>query len=263
MRRCDARGLTIIELTVMLAVLGILAAALIPSVSNLIGTAKLTRARSDVNAIKQATIALLNDTQARGLVRDGSAPLGAQQVVDLLVSDGDIPSLGRDGDAAWLRKVDFSAVDFMEYHLCTNRPGGAAGHAYEQWNGAYLAAPIGPDPWGNRYMINSQYLASGNRYDVVVISAGPDEEIDSAFTQDGFLAGDDDIVSLISSGMLPSYRGDGGGGGHATGPGGDHPGVGPKSPRPDRPRPNVGNGHEKAIGKGHQKGVGQNHQGRH
>lgn len=203
-------GITLIEVTTILAVLAILAAALTPTVSNVIGKSKLQRARLDVHAIKKATLNLLEDVNTRGIIQDGSCPRGHQVPVDLLVSDGDIPSLGANASSSWTRPVDFKEVDYMEYHLTTNNPGGHSGHNYENWGGAYLPGPIGPDPWGNRYMINSRYLAPGHRYDVVVISAGPDEEIDSQFTLDGFVPGDDDIVSMISSGTVTSVgSGDG------------------------------------------------------
>jgi len=66
------------------------------------------------------------------------------------------------------------------------------------WKGAYLTAPINPDPWGNRYMVNVQYIGASTN-DVVVLSAGPDEEIDTAFTANPVTAGDDDLISLVES----------------------------------------------------------------
>lgn len=84
------------------------------------------------------------------------------------------------------------------------------------WRGAYLQGPVDPDPWGNRYAVNVAYLdpsptaavagvATGflvtdlARLDVFVLSAGPDEEIDTQFDQDGAVPGDDDFVYLVSS----------------------------------------------------------------
>ena len=59
-----------------------------------------------------------------------------------------------------------------------------------------MSAPIDPDPWGNRYAINSEWT-NGGPEDVVVFSAGPDEEIDSAYAANGLTAGDDDLVLLV------------------------------------------------------------------
>jgi type II secretory pathway pseudopilin PulG len=84
------------------------------------------------------------------------------------------------------------------------------------WRGGYLRGPVDPDPWGNRYAVNVAFLdpsataALGGitagfgvgdypRLDVFVVSAGPDEEIDTRSAQDGAVAGDDDLISMVSS----------------------------------------------------------------
>lgn len=84
------------------------------------------------------------------------------------------------------------------------------------WRGPYLRGPVDPDPWGNRYAVNvamldpqvtvqppnTQALASVadySRMDVFVLSAGPDEEIDTAATQDGAGPADDDLIHVVSS----------------------------------------------------------------
>jgi len=66
------------------------------------------------------------------------------------------------------------------------------------WRGAYISAPIDSDPWGNRYAVNVLYLRTApTSNDVFVLSAGPDEEIDTAFTVNGVVPGDDDIIAVI------------------------------------------------------------------
>jgi type II secretory pathway pseudopilin PulG len=84
------------------------------------------------------------------------------------------------------------------------------------WRGPYVRGPVDPDPWGNRYAVNVAMLdpqvtvqppntqalaavADYSRMDVFVLSAGPDEEIDTAATQDGAVPGDDDLIHLVSS----------------------------------------------------------------
>ena len=183
-------------------------------------------------------------------------------VVMLAVSDGDIPTLNAtDGDATWLNNVNFEDVDFLEYHLVTNTPGNDYDHAYRTptdltndgaigdlgggpgagdcpgfardssggfnsefaWRGPYITAPIDPDPWGNRYGVNCEFLdpqadsenthaaksetdgidSCGWENDVVVLSAGPDEEIDTGFAVDGLTPGDDDILYTLSGNSRP------------------------------------------------------------
>jgi hypothetical protein len=125
------------------------------------------------------------------------------------------------GSALWQGTVDNATglVDFLERHLVTNNPRGNAANAYApsvlsgEWRGAYLNAPVDPDPWGNRYAVNVEFLGTGGPppcgvgggrggggnpcYDVVVYSAGPDEQIDTPYAGDPLLAVDDDLIVLV------------------------------------------------------------------
>ena len=63
------------------------------------------------------------------------------------------------------------------------------------WRGAYLSPPIGPDPWGHRYLVNTVFLAmasdtpppvpgqitGGWSNDTFCISAGPNGQYETAF----------------------------------------------------------------------------------
>ena len=136
-------------------------------------------------------------------------------VVELLVSAGDIPAVGPGGDDDWALPPDGDEIDFLEFFLVTNTPGNDPGRAFPNpddcgvvpdpltgvraWQGAYTGIGAG-DPWGNRYMINTAFLVSGEIEDVVVLSAGPDEEVDTAFAQDGLVPGDDDLILLFNKG---------------------------------------------------------------
>ncbi|MBT3374439.1 MAG: type II secretion system protein [Lentisphaerae bacterium] len=172
----------------------------------------------------------------------GSAPnQDKSNRVDLLVSDGDIPE-AHDVNR-WLEPVDYGKADFLEYHLVTNTPGHSGGNAYRTpsdlvrgaadqdpmfaryesggfnsefaWRGPYMTAPIDPDPWGNRYAVNVKFLDpcantanhtapwNGFEEDVVILSAGPDEEVDTCFDEDGLTPGDDDILYTLSGNSRP------------------------------------------------------------
>jgi type II secretory pathway pseudopilin PulG len=84
------------------------------------------------------------------------------------------------------------------------------------WRGAYLRGAVDPDPWGNRYAVNVAFLDPSAtaavagitagfattdypRLDVFVLSAGPDEEIDTRSAQDGAVPGDDDFIYVVSA----------------------------------------------------------------
>lgn len=158
-------------------------------------------------------------------------------VVGMLVSDGDTPDAGAPDDVwRWREAVDGHVVDTMANHLVQNTPGNDRSARYRTpedlftrassdqfafqtqvgmnarfaWRGPYLTAPVRSDPWGNRYAVNVTYLDPGsdssewNRHgwiqDVFVLSAGPDEEVDTPFEIDGVTPGDDDLILVLSGG---------------------------------------------------------------
>ncbi len=259
-------GWSLIELTIILIVLSILCAILMPVIDRYVRNAKIIRCREDVGALTCSIWMFIEDTGCEYFLKDGSPNenLGASRIlgggsapdqsdanrVNLLVGDGDVPELGADGSPAWVLKVNFSGVDFMEYHLVTNNPGNSPANRYRTptdlgkgptdfpgdpmfardesggfnsefaWRGPYITAPIDPDPWGNRYAANVKFLDpqadsininsevgtdAGNGYanDVVVLSAGPDEEVDTQIAVDGITPGDDDIFVVVSANSRP------------------------------------------------------------
>jgi hypothetical protein len=91
------------------------------------------------------------------------------------------------------------------------------------WRGAYLSSPIGPDPWGMPYLVNSAFLSVayedaglapggtgiGNKrggwpYDVFCISAGINTQFETPFAPNGppygTVRGGDDFIYVISGG---------------------------------------------------------------
>jgi hypothetical protein len=122
--------------------------------------------------------------------------------VEMLVGDGDIP-VSAIGATIWDNVVNPAAgtqVDFLERHLVTNTPGGAGAYTTAgatPWRGAYINAPIDPDPWGNRYAVNVNFLRAATTNDTFVLSTGPDEEINTGFTQNGAVPGGDDIIVIV------------------------------------------------------------------
>ena len=206
-------GFTLVETAIILTMLAVLAAAAAPAASRTLDRARLTRARGDVVKIKNAMLAMLDEmTQFNLFTTDGT---NNGPPVYMLVSDGDIPrELGVDGDARWQDVVDNSTgrVDFLERHLITNNPRGNPAYGYSTtiqnpWRGPYLAGPVDPDPWGNRYASNVRWIKDVPKAnDVVVLSAGPDERVNTAWEKDGITPGDDDIVIIMlrdQNGIVP------------------------------------------------------------
>jgi len=225
MRR-KSGGWSLIELTIILIVLAILCAILAPVIGRFVRNAKIIRCREDVQCLGNAIHMFMNDTALYWFRQVGPNPASIE--VDMLVTDGHIPMLnGMAGPNSpqWVRPVNLASVDFMEYHLCMNTPGANPANAYFTpltlpaplpppgnfnaefaWRGPYMTPPLDPDPWTNRYMANVGYLRPtvppnmfnpAGVFDVVVLSAGPDGEVDTAYTMDGLTPGDDDLFFTV------------------------------------------------------------------
>ena len=67
------------------------------------------------------------------------------------------------------------------------------------WHGPYLEAGIGADPWGHRYAVNVKALAGGGS-STVVLSAGPNGLIETAFQSPVIVPGGDDLIALVATG---------------------------------------------------------------
>ncbi|MEX2270377.1 MAG: hypothetical protein WD690_02830 [Vicinamibacterales bacterium] len=192
-------GVTLIEATIMLAVAAVLAAAVAPATSRTIDRTRLSRAQTDALAISTAIHNLLSEHTAFSPFTITGLTGGT--TVGMLVGDGDIPEAGTGGSASWRDVVNVAAspaVDFLERHLVRNAPGGTGAYATASaWRGAYLNGPVDPDPWGNRYAVNVLYLRTLTTNDVIVLSAGPDEAVNTAFTVNGITPGGDDIHAVV------------------------------------------------------------------
>jgi type II secretory pathway pseudopilin PulG len=197
----DTRGVSLVEATIIVTIAAILSAAAAPVASRTIDRARLTRAAEDATAIKTAINNLL--LEFTSFTPFTSSGVNGGDTIEVLVSDGDIPFTAI-GATSWDDVVTCCAaavdVDFLERHLVTNTlPAGAyTTGGGTPWRGAYISAPVDPDPWGNRYAVNVEYLRTApTSNDVFVLSAGPDQEINTAYTVNGAVPGEDDIIAVI------------------------------------------------------------------
>lgn len=248
-------GVSLVEASVILSVVAVLSAVLAPEINGYIDQARQARAREDVQVIGTALQDWREDNAENQFLINGSngaldrdPPTRADaNRVNLLVSDGDIPTLATavSTETFWTQAVNSTTVDTFSNHLIQNTPAEASTSRYRNptditiatpsgnqidfarssssgfnapyaWRGAYLRGPVDPDPWGNRYAANVVFLdpaatatitgvtagfgfADYPRLDVFVVSAGPDEEIDTQSAQDGAVPGDDDFIYVVTS----------------------------------------------------------------
>ena len=201
-RQCH-RGFTLIELTVVLAVIVTLALVLTPSIINFINDSRVARARADVGTLQAAITQFYRDTgffPQWSLANNGGPGLAVNRV-DLLVSAGNTPTVAAPN--TWTTGTN----DRFEDQLVTNAPAYTTRTATSTfgWNGPYISNVINADPWNNRYAANITLIdntqgiqdAAGNVKSAVwILSAGPNGALDTPYTQAITVAapGGDDIT---------------------------------------------------------------------
>ena len=230
----NERGITIIETTVILSVLFILAGVMSPIVSESITTARAVKAKSDAAMIAMALVNFQKDLGA-GALAAAAVARPSTSLPDVLASDGNPPSDedpraieselpqmtllarpvpgkrgGGGASRAERRKWREAARDGLDDHLMRNRRGYRFRQPgeYVGWNGPYLSADVVGDPWGNQYLVNARWLDGGataadangvQRRAVFVVSAGADGVLQTPYEQSitearGF--GDDIVIRI-------------------------------------------------------------------
>ena len=170
----NERGLSLVEVTIMLLVLMLLTGVLVPSMFDFINDARWVKVKEDCEAIGLSVARLTRDV-GPCLKFAGNAACTKDNRVDLLHSDGPaIDSQSTDtevvnanlagGNLNW---DHVSRSDSMENQFVTNASryptptsSMTVGPLFGLgWRGAYLSPPIGRDPWGHMYLVNSAFLA--------------------------------------------------------------------------------------------------------
>jgi prepilin-type N-terminal cleavage/methylation domain-containing protein len=206
-RRRASVGFTLIEMTVVLAVIVTLALVLTPSIANSITDARIARARNDCRTIANGIYQFFRDTgyfPAWRAAQAGGAGMAVNRL-QVLVGGGSAPL--EDVPTLWTTGIAGSLAD----QLVTNAPGYAMRTPSSQfgWNGPYFSSDIGADPWGHRYSVNVALIdlspgaatAGGQaKMAVWVLSAGPNGIIETPFAASILTAaqpGGDDIGTRI------------------------------------------------------------------
>jgi general secretion pathway protein G len=201
-------GFTLIEMVVALAIVGVLAAILTPLVLKYVDDARVTRAAQEAQTIATAVLNFNKDTGKWPIFTNGVGISSTSASYQVLSGPGIYPSCAMGITctvATWAATGSLS--DTISDQLEFNKPGGNAAFAYTTagkfaWRGAYLTN-TGSDPWGYAYVINAGNLAYGASNAAFVLSAGPNNVIDTSFAQSigsgssAIVVGGDDIIARI------------------------------------------------------------------
>jgi hypothetical protein len=232
------KGLSLVEVTIMLLVLMLLTGVLAPSIFDYIKDAQWVKVKEDCEAIGVSVARLTRDV-GPCLKFNGTGTCDMANRVEILYSDGpditpaDVLSLPFNSPnmapspISWNNDHDATVGDSMERQFVTNIGTGyntpainypatfPVGPLYGLgWRGAYISAPIGPDPWGKAYVVNSGFLspavdavaAGEGRYnrwwehDVFCLSAGPNGLYETDFggnVNGGLNRAADDFIFVI------------------------------------------------------------------
>ena len=192
-------GFTLIEIVIAVAIVAIFAAALSPMVFRHLEDSKITKAQNESETIANALLSYYKDT-GKWPVTNAEGPTGnavTRVITSTTVATGAGAGAGT-GAALWGTTGTSKPLgDYLYYNNPdddsaadgtganeTNEDWPTSGR--QAWKGPYLDNYTFNDPWGNAYVINSNYFPGGTyvgsvRHRVLVLSAGPNGTWETAF----------------------------------------------------------------------------------
>jgi prepilin-type N-terminal cleavage/methylation domain-containing protein len=198
------RGFTLIEMVVVMAVVGVLAAILFPTIAKHITDSKTTRATNECQVITAAIMMLYKDTgrwpdtNAEPVVANGGPSGRVDRVLTGATTDP-VPAAAapgaRTGAVNWgTFGTTKPLYDFLYFNNPDSNTGAAsqneAGQDYPTsgefaWKGPYIDRQTYVDPWGNQYVISARFFPGGAaaaNHRVLILSAGKDALWSSPFS---------------------------------------------------------------------------------
>lgn len=163
----NQHGFTLIELMIVVAIIGILAAIAIPQMASFREKAKISTALSDLKNIVAAINMLEEDTYLWPGGRSPGDPAGGPEFADLTAND--IGIFNNNGTV-------FSGGDWNGPYLSTS--------LLDKSTGKFL------DPWGTPYFMDYDYMVNGKNA-IVVGSFGPNRGTMNAYDSD-------DVIMIVA-----------------------------------------------------------------
>ena len=233
--------MSLVEATIILMILFLLTAVMSPAIGDYVEDARQTKVKEDLELLGTSVVRLQRDV-GTCLKFVATTACDESNRVDILRSSGPDVVVGDLGTSA----TDFANDDitpnpinwdddqvanvgdtFLNQFVVNNpnydTPAESTPTGYTKsgpqsglgWRGVYLTPPIGTDPWGKVYLVNTAFLvvatdstdgdAEGDRRggwsrDTFVVSAGPNSLYDTPFGGNanfGMTTTGDDVVYVI------------------------------------------------------------------
>lgn len=209
--RKPTSGFTLVEILVVLALVAVLAAVVAPVVTGFVDDANLQRAREDSGTLADGLVNVHRDLGDFPIFRSGGLSertLDDASTYDILFGPGRIPGLDGSLSSPKWEPISDGTLGSSESgddagELSDQLVGNAPGYPTDgrfAWKGPYVEDLVA-DPWGNAYLVNAENLRPAQDEAAYVISAGPNETIETAFeisrTSGDVVAGGDDVLRRV------------------------------------------------------------------
>jgi len=218
-RKHDRRGFTLIEIVIAVAIVAIFAAAMSPMVFRHLEDAKTAKAQNETEVIATAVLSYYKDV-GKWPITNLDGPSG-NDVRRVLSSTNIATGSGPDAASGASNWGSYGTTKPLGDYLYFNNPDnnssdtGADGNQASAdwptsgkgaWKGPYVESYEFDDPWGNAYVINSQYFQGRYvgtiRHKVFALSAGPNGLWETGFSDAASedIQGDDigTVISIIN-----------------------------------------------------------------
>lgn len=184
-----ARGFTLVEVTVMLAVVGVLVGLMAGSAGDILVKSREVRTREDVETIGRAIADFYQDNGFFPRTEDVIGGRPGNSLLGVLASDAPLPEV-TGSSSLWVE----TSGDLLAAHLTRNLRGyrGKTEAGPLGWSGPYLTSEPTEDGWGFAYVVNVFYLDPRDIVQeldgtplgaVYVLSAGPNGILETPYYQ--------------------------------------------------------------------------------
>jgi general secretion pathway protein G len=198
----NEKGMTLLEVIVVLAVLGALAAMLSPVVFRYIDDANRARSQADVRTIATAIQRFYSDTGRWPVYSASTTPADLFYLSSAPNCNGSDTLHHADCSTAAAQFESTTWTDVkagsLVGQLVTNTPGYTTGNGLRSWKGPYTDAIPAVDAWGNPYVVNIGDAAGTQA--VLVVSGGPNGVVETSAdlsTTTNVTPTEDDIIARV------------------------------------------------------------------